>query len=200
MPAFASAAAISAGQATSSVQSSVTSRLKPRRNGAEDADRLLGDLEAVAHRAEAEESPGEEIAPALDVGHVVDDAGGEDHAARGRRLAVRGGGHEQPIVALAQIDDLAVLDLDAVADRVRLEPAEDLVALDAVWEAREVVALGDQRGSARARIDDLGAAAEAREIDRGGEPRGPAADDQAIELGVGVRHVGTSRNAVGAAS
>ena len=44
-----------------------------------------------------------------------------------------------------------------------------------------IVRAGDARRPALAAIDDEDVEVEAREVDRGGQPGGPAADDQAIE-------------------
>ena len=40
----------------------------------------------------------------------------------------------------------------------------------------------DPRGAALAAVDDQDVEVEAREIDRGGQARGAAADDQAVEM------------------
>ena len=96
--------------------------------GAVDGDRLVGDLKAVAHRAEADAAGIDMRLHVVDLGQVVDDTGRQDHAARGE-VSSLGGRDKQAVLAAAKIGDHAVLDLRAIAvacslSRVRISTPE----------------------------------------------------------------------------
>lgn len=76
-------------------------------------------------------------------------------------------------------------DAGAVALRVLSHAGEHGAAGDAVGEERDVVGDRDPGGAGVAGIDQEDAAAEASEVEGGGEPGGAAADDEAVEGGIG---------------
>ena len=65
--------------------------------------------------------------------------------------------------------------------RLLAHQPDELLAADAVGIAGMVVGAGYALRAALAVIDDEDVEMEAREVDRGGQPGGSAADDQAIE-------------------
>src|SRR5262245_22765336 len=152
--------------------------LAGRLDVAEDADAPVHRLVAVADRAEPHSAGIDALAEALDRRRMVDQPGGQEHVARAD-LHVAAARDERVVVA-RQRRNLAVLHHGAIERGLLAQAAQQRGPADAL-EAGIVVALGDQRGAARAGIDNTRGAAEARQVDRGGEAGGPAANDETIE-------------------
>jgi len=146
-----------------------------------DRNVIAVDLIAIADRAQPHLAG---VNGRLDVGHVrqpVLDTGGEDDPpGDAAALAVT---HAEALDMRLDVLDLAVLQACAVASGLFAQPGQQVVAADARWKARVVARPRYPRGAAAAGIDHQTAASEARQVQRGGEAGGTAADDQAVGHG-----------------
>ena len=87
----------------------------------------------------------------------------------------------RPLVVVLEFGHELGFDLRAIFAGLLAHPSKQFLAFDAVRVAGVVARAGDPRSSALAAVHDENVEVEAGEIDRRGQPRRAAADDQAIE-------------------
>src|SRR4029079_6891438 len=88
---------------------------------------------------------------------------------------------EQAVGIAFELGYVLALDLRAIFAGLVAHALEQLGPRDALRIAGVVAGAWDPRRAALAAVDDQDVEVEAREVDGGVRPRGPAADDQAIE-------------------
>ena len=152
--------------------------------GADDVDVLAVDVARLAARRAVEEALAREPLEARDRQLAPGDAAGEDDRLRADHVAAVEvdllGGRVDPL-ELAGHEDLGA-EPAGLLERA----AGELVAGDAVGEAEVVLDPRRRAGLAARRLalDDERAQALRRAVDRGGEARGPGADDDRVVAGV----------------
>ena len=149
---------------------------------ADHADLLVGDLIAVADRAIADQPARQRLVVQLLVHRraAVGDAGGEQHGARLAEPEPQVA--QKPLVVRSsRVTNSCSIGAPYLL-RLLAHPPDQFLARDPVGKAGMVARARDPRGAALAAIDHQDVEMEAREIDRGGQPGGAAADDQAVEM------------------
>src|SRR5438309_10006509 len=150
---------------------------------ADHADPLVGYLIAVADRAVADEPARKRVVVQLLVYRraAVGDACREQDRAGALASRAPSGGEDAGLLVTLELGDVLVLDLRSIFARLLPHSPEQFLALDPVRIAGVIARAGNPRSAALAAVDHQDVEAEAREIDRGSQAGGAAADDQAVE-------------------
>src|SRR5690349_460354 len=121
---------------------------------ADHADLLVGDLIAVADRAIADEPPRQRLVVQILLHRrtTVGNACSKQHGPRGPAARAPGRGEETLLVAFELGHELG-LDLRAIFAGLIPHELEQLLAVDAFREARNVARAGNPRGAALAPVD-----------------------------------------------
>jgi transcriptional regulator with XRE-family HTH domain len=152
-----------------------------QRTGGDDRDPLVPHLPAVAVRA-MDDATTPLLGHARDVGKLVDQSRGRDHATTRDDAPAREGDAEPTAVGIRRDRRRGVVDdLGAVAADLRASDGQELRWRPAVV-AEVGVHVGGGRVAGLARIDDEDRPAGPGQLQRGGEPGGSTAHDDDIEL------------------
>src|SRR5690242_15928416 len=148
---------------------------------ADDADPSVDHFPAIADRAVPDQAATDRALQVREVGFDIDDAGGEHDRACAHRFT-RDIHLECLVTEWNDALDTRLAQLRAVELRLLAQSTQQIAARDALGKSGIVVRSRDERGATCISVEHDHAPAKSREIERGGEPGGPAAYDDAVDV------------------